>query len=96
MTGNIQKHYTLEELSARFEIPLTSMKTCFKGVYGTSVFAYMRTYRMHQAAVLLRTNRRESVAEIAGRVGYDNPGKFAMAFKKIMGKSPLEYRKSFV
>lgn len=96
MTSDVQKHYTLEELASKFDIPLTSMKTCFKGVYGTSVFAYMRTYRMNQAAVLLRTGRRESVAEIAGRVGYDSPSKFAAAFKDVMGKSPLEYRKSFV
>ncbi len=96
MTADLEKHHTLEELSARFDIPLTSMKTCFKGVYGTSVFAYLRTYRMNQAAVLLRSNRGESVAEIAGRVGYDSPSKFAVAFKDVMGKSPLEYRKSFV
>jgi AraC-type DNA-binding domain-containing proteins len=72
------------------------MKTCFKGVYGTSIFAYMRAYRMNRAAVLLRTGRQESVAEVAGRVGYDSPSKFAVAFKEVMGKSPLEYRNSFV
>lgn len=96
MTADVQRHYTLEELSARFDIPLTSMKACFKGVYGTSVFAYMRAYRMNRAAVLLRTSRQDSVAEIAGHVGYDSPSKFAVAFKEVMGKSPLEYRKSFV
>jgi AraC-like DNA-binding protein len=96
MTADLEKHHTLEELSARFDIPLTSMKTCFKGVYGTPVFAYMRTYRMNQAAVLLRTDRRKSIAEIAGCVGYDSPSKFAVAFKAVMGKPPLDYRKSFV
>ena len=29
----------------------------------------------------------------AGMVGYENPGKFSAAFKKIMGMPPLEYRK---
>jgi AraC-like DNA-binding protein len=96
MTTDVQKHYTLEELSARFDIPLTSMKSCFKGVYGTSIFAYMRAYRMNRAAVLLRTSRQENIAEISGLVGYDSPSKFAVAFKEVMGKSPLEYRKSFV
>jgi len=96
MTANMQKHYTLEELSARFDIPLTAMKSCFKGVYGTSIFAYIRAYRMNQAAVLLRASREENIAEIAGRVGYDSPSKFSVAFKEVMGKSPLEYRKSFV
>ena len=78
------------------ENPLTSKKACFKGVYGTSIFAYMRAYRMNRAAVLLRAGGGKSVAEIAGRVGYDSPSKFAAAFKEVMGKSPLEYRKSFV
>lgn len=96
MTADIQKHYTLEELSGKFDIPLTSMKACFRGVYGTSIFAYMRTYRMNQAAVLLRRSREINVADIAGRVGYDSPSKFAVAFKAVMGKAPLEYRKSFV
>jgi AraC-like DNA-binding protein len=96
MTADLEKHHTLEELAEKFDIPLTSMKTCFKGVYGTSVFAYMRAYRMNQAAVLLRVDREKSVAEIAGCVGYDSPSKFAVAFKDVMGKSPLEYRKSFV
>lgn len=96
MAADLEKHHTLKELAAKFDIPLTSMKTCFKGVYGMSVFAYMRTYRMNQAAVLLRTSREKSIAEIAGSVGYDSPSKFAVAFKEVMGKSPLEYRKSFV
>ncbi|MBS3977122.1 MAG: helix-turn-helix transcriptional regulator [Syntrophomonadaceae bacterium] len=96
ITSDMQKHYTLDELSSKFDIPLTSMKTCFKGVFGTSIFAYMRTYRMNQAAVLLRTSKEASIADIAGHVGYDSPSKFAVAFKDVMGKSPLEYRKSFV
>ncbi|MEA4891820.1 MAG: AraC family transcriptional regulator [Peptococcaceae bacterium] len=96
MTADVQNHYTLEELSTRFDIPLTAMKICFKGVYGTSIFAYMRVYRMNQAAVLLRSDREKNIAEIAGQVGYDSPSKFSIAFKEVMGKSPLEYRKSFV
>jgi len=96
MTVNVQSHDTLKELSTRFDIPLTTMKACFKGVYGTSIFAYMRAYRMNRAAVLLRTDREKNIAAIAGHVGYDSPSKFSMAFKEVMGKSPMEYRKSFV
>ena len=35
---------------------------------------------------------RGSVAEIAAKVGYRNAGKFAAAFKKATGRTPLEYR----
>ena len=32
------------------------------------------------------------MAEIAAQVGYRNAGKFAAAFKKATGRTPLEYR----
>jgi len=92
MTDDLKRHDTLEELSDNFGIPLTAMKTCFKGVYGNSVFAYMRGYRMQAAAKLLRQGN-ESVTSIAGEVGYTNPSKFAAAFKDEIGISPLKYRK---
>ena len=90
------KTYTLEELSERFDIALTPLKNCFKAVYGTPIFTYMRTYRMNYAAALLKSDKNMKVAEIAGIVGYDSPSKFASAFHQVMGKTPLEYRKSFV
>ena len=34
-----------------------------------------------------------SVAEVGGRVGYDNPGKFTEAFKKVLKATPSAYRK---
>lgn len=94
ITENMEKHHTLEELSAMFQIPLTSMKLCFKGVYGTSIYAFLRNYRMQAAALMLRQGN-ENIAVIAGRVGYDNASKFAAAFKEAMDMSPQEYRKTF-
>lgn len=95
ITKDLTRNYTLEELSAQFDIALTPMKTCFKTVYGSPIFKYMRIYRMNYAAGLLRSRKELKVADIAGLVGYDSPSKFATAFHQIMGKTPLEYRKSF-
>lgn len=95
MTCNLEDHYTLNELSSRFCIPLTAMKLCFKGVYGTSIYAFMRSYRMQVAAVLLR-EKTDSVTAIASKVGYINSSKFAFAFKQVMGMPPLEYRKQII
>ncbi|MCH3918462.1 MAG: AraC family transcriptional regulator [Spirochaetia bacterium] len=94
VTKHPEQHYTMKELSEQFDIPLTPMKNCFKCVYGNPISTYMRVYRMNRAAEFLRQDKDSSVAEIAGRVGYDSPSKFAAAFKKIMGKTPLEYRKN--
>ena len=93
LTENLDKNYTQESLSVRFDIPLTPMKKCFKSVFGRSIGAYLTEYRMNRAAVLLRQERHLSVAEIAGSVGYDSPSKFACAFRRVMGMSPVEYRK---
>ena len=88
----MDESHTQEELSERFEIPLTPMKRCFKSVFGLSIGNYLLQYRMNQAAVMLRKERNVSVSEIAGRVGYDSSSKFAIAFRKVMGMSPMEYR----
>ena len=80
--------------SRRFSIPATALKECFKSIYGQPVNTYMRNLRMDRAALLLRQEPQTSVAEIAGRVGYDNASKFAAVFKKeAKGKTPLEYRR---
>ena len=92
ITTDMAENYTLDELSRRFEIPLTSMKQCFKSIYGNSIHAYLKEYRIHQAAILLKMKRNMSVSEIALAVGYASPGKFSAAFKEALGKTPLEYR----
>lgn len=91
---HMEETITQEELAARFDISLTSMKQCFKSVYGQTIGSWLLQYRMNQAASFLRQDRRASVAEIAGRVGYDSPSKFAIAFRKVMGMSPVEYRRA--
>lgn len=89
---HMDENFTQEELSRRFDIPLTPLKNCFKSVFGASIGNYLLEYRMNQAAVFLRTKRGMSVAEIAGRVGYDSPSKFAAAFRRKMGMTPMDYR----
>lgn len=93
LAQHMTEHFTQEELSERFEIPLTAMKNCFKSVYGVPIGSWLTEYRMNRAAELLRLQKEKSVAEIAGMAGYDSAGKFAIAFRKVMGMSPMEYRK---
>lgn len=92
LTEHPQEHKTLEELSDKFQIPLTSMKTCFKGVYGMSVKAYLREYRLQLAAELLK-EKSAGVGDIAFQVGYESPSKFAEAFRKKFNCAPSEYRR---
>jgi AraC-like DNA-binding protein len=95
MTTHLDKQFTLEELSARWDIPLTAMKSCFKSVFGEPIHTYMREYRMQTASALLRDTDC-SIAEIGAKVGYDSHAQFSAAFKSATGMSPSEYRKVVV
>ncbi len=93
LTEHISENFTQEELSRRFDIPMTAMKTCFRSVYGETIGAWFTGYRMNRAAELLLRERKTSIAEIGSRVGYDNAGKFTVAFRKTMKLTPSEYRR---
>ncbi len=68
------------------------MKKKFAAVYGTSIYAYLKAYRLQEAQKkLLRTDL--SVADIACAVGYENPAKFSSAFKDECGMTPAQFGK---
>lgn len=91
---NLHRHVTLKELSHTFNYPLTSMKLCFKEVYGSSINTYMQAYRVQFAAQLLRESN-DGITNISYQVGYQNASKFSEVFKQFIGQTPTEYRKSF-
>jgi AraC-like DNA-binding protein len=93
ITSDICRHFTIKELAERFQISPTAMKKNFKSVYGTSIYAYLRIYRLQTAQKLLM-NSDCGIAEIAHKIGYENPNKFASAFKREYGVTPTEFRKS--
>lgn len=92
LTEHKEENFTQEQLAEQFDIPITAMKNCFKSVYGMPIGSWLMQYRMNYAAEKLISRRDISIAELAGEVGYDSPSKFAIAFRKIMGMSPTEYR----
>lgn len=89
---HMDQRFTIEALAKQHLMNPTTLKTMFKSVYGTSIAAHMKQHRMAEAARLLRETNL-SVAEIAGRVGYDSQSKFAAAFKGVYQTLPKEYRK---
>ena len=93
MLEHFSEHYTIEELAGRFEISPTAMKRCFRGVYGDSVYAYMKRYCLQVAERMLRESRL-TIGEIADKIGYLNPNKFTSAFCAEYGVPATEYRKN--
>lgn len=92
ITRNLQEHQTIEQLAQEAGLSPTALKSCFRGVYGSSIYAYLRGYRLQTAQKLLAETG-DSIAEIAHQVGYENPNKFSSAFRQQYGQTPTEYRK---
>mgnify|MGYP002242165865 CR=1 FL=1 len=92
LTQELTVRRTIEQLAQEVGLSPTALKSCFKGIYGSSVYAYQKEYRLQLAQkLLLETDC--TVAEIAHRVGYENPNKFSSAFREAAGMTPTEYRK---
>lgn len=91
LTEHLDEHITISRLSAIFGVSETLLKTCFKKVYGVSVYSFIRSHKIQSAALMLK-NTDKSVLSIAGSMGYENGSKFAKAFKDVIGITPREYR----
>ena len=92
ITADLSKRFTIEELSKKYRINTTTLKKIFKAVYEKPIAAYMKEYRIRQAMLLL-SQTDDSMADIAGQVGYVNQVKFTQAFKEQTQMLPTEYRK---
>ena len=88
---HMDEKITIDSLAEIFHVSSTQMKNCFKGVYGVSVYNFIRTQKMQSAAVMLK-NSDKTILEIANMYGYDNGSKFASAFRATIGQTPNEYR----
>ncbi|MBR2806372.1 MAG: helix-turn-helix transcriptional regulator [Oscillospiraceae bacterium] len=84
-------HYSLAELSDRYGISEGSIKNIFRSVFGVTYSEYVRNIRMRVSMDEL-SETDNSIADIAAHVGYENQSKFAAAFRRSNGISPLEYR----
>lgn len=63
----------------------------FRRLFGTTVFGYLREYRMQQAKELLHQSEL-SIAGVAAAVGYTNPEAFSTAFRRQFSISPKAYQ----
>ena len=92
ISTQFMKRITIDSLSDRFDIPTSTLKRCFKGVYGTTIHHYLKECRINAAKRLLQESD-QSILEIANAVGYENGSKFTSAFKEATGITPSAYRK---
>ncbi|WP_420963730.1 helix-turn-helix domain-containing protein [Brucella sp. IR073] len=82
---------SLDDLAAIAAMSRFHFARAFREAVGMPPHAYVVSRRIERAKDLLRSTRL-SVTEIAWRVGYANPGKFAAQFRKLTGATPGAWR----
>lgn len=95
----IDDHYTeahtLESISETLNISLSYLCHVFKETTGYAPIQYIMHRRIGESQSLL-INTSYSATEIASMVGYDNSNYFNTIFTRIVGMSPIKFRKCWV
>ena len=92
MESHLEEKLTIANLSRQFCVSPTSLKACFRRLYGQPLHAWLQEARMKRAEELLRTASMP-VIQVAQAVGYDGANQFSVAFKRRYGVTPRQYTK---
>lgn len=82
---------TLDALAARIGMSHTRLNRGFKREFGSTVFEYLRLYRLEQAKFLLASSE-TSITEISHALGFASASHFASQFRAQFKLSPTAYR----
>ena len=92
LENSVQRSVTLTELTELTAMSVSTLNRTFKEATGFSPIDYHLRIRIKKAGEILCSSN-FSVTEIASRTGFDDSNYFWRQCKKIMGVSPLEFRK---
>ena len=86
------ENITIEDLAGTVHLSKGECSRIFQAAYGTSIIAHLMDYRVSQSIPLL-VDTEYSVAEIAGRCGFNSSSYYTKVFREKVGETPLHYRK---
>ena len=94
LKANISRaDFSIEEFAQLMKLGRTVFYKKLRGITGYSPNEYLRTMRMKKAAELLLSEEHLTVAEVAYKVGINDPFYFSKCFKTQFGISPSIYQK---
>ena len=83
--------FTVEELGVKLFMSRSQVHRKLKAITDSSATEFIRNYRLHRAASLLKLNS-GNVTEIAYQVGFSSQTYFSKSFQKLFGISPSEFK----
>lgn len=85
------RRWTVDDIAREAGTSRTVLAERFTAVLGQSPIEYVTQWRMQLAADRLRSSR-DSLAAIAGDIGYESEAAFNRAFKRVTGVTPGRWR----
>jgi len=90
--ANIENPMTLGELASVANFSKYHFNRIFHSIVGETPFQFIQRVRIERAAMLMLTNRKMTVSEVALRCGFTDLSVFSRNFKASFGLSPTRYR----
>lgn len=92
--NNFHNSFTLDEVAADLNVSKSHLVHLFKDLTGNTVMEYAMSYRLKQAMHMVAAFPDLKNLEICYRCGFKNESHFSRYFKKHVGVTPSEFRKS--
>ena len=92
--SHLESEFSLEHLSDVAHMSKTYFCSQFKKLNGISPWEYITIKRVEKAISYLKSSDMSKL-EIALKCGYNNTANFYYAFKRVTGKTPGDYKKSY-
>jgi len=92
----LQSDLTLPRLAMAVDCSVNHLSQVINSGFGISFFDYLNRYRIEYARELLASldDRSSAILKIAFTVGFNSNSAFYAAFKKYVGKTPAQYRRT--
>ncbi len=90
-------HYlNLDELAKQLTMHPRSLSVAIKNNFNTNFYEFINSYRIKEAMRLLedRENPYRTMIEVHGEAGFNSKATFNAIFKKVVGMTPTQYKKS--
>ncbi len=92
LQSNLYHSLSIDDICAQTAYSKAYLFRIFKAKTGKTIMSYYLELKIKQAKQLLRENEL-SVREIAERLAFNTPDYFTKTFKRIVGLTPLSYKK---